>query len=93
MKTLIRLFLLLLVILAVAAGGLGYYLATNINSLIAQYKPDLERIASESVGSTVTFGNIRAQVFPRTSMVVDEVKVVHESRPEEALSLSNVALQ
>lgn len=93
MKTLIRLFLVFLVVVAVAGAGLAYYLVQNINSLIAEYKPDLERMASEAVGSTVTFGDLSAKIFPQTAMMVDEVKVVHESRPDETLTLSNVALQ
>lgn len=92
MKTLVKIGLALLIVLVLLAGGGAFYLISNINAIIAGYKPELERRASESLGSTVTLGEISASVFPRTSMVVETVKVVDESHPDESLTLGNVKL-
>lgn len=83
----------LLVVLLLVLGGALLYVNANLNDLIARYKPDLERMAGEAVGSTVTFGEVSARLFPRTSMVVDEVRVVNEAHPDDALTLNNLALE
>lgn len=93
MKLLGRSIVVILIVLVLVIGGLAFYVNANLNDLIEQYKPDLERMASDAVGSTVTFGEITAQVFPQASMVVQEVRVVHEAHPDDALTLNNLSLQ
>ncbi len=75
-------------ILVLLVGGAIIYAASNANSLIAQYKPDLEKAASEAVGSPVTLGALNVSVFPSTKVEVSELTV----GAKEKLSLKNFYL-
>jgi hypothetical protein len=72
MKKKILILLTVLLIIIVAAI---IYLGMNLNSLISRFKPDLEKIASDTMGMPVKFGNLEASVFPETQIIVKELKL------------------
>lgn len=85
-----KIFLGLLVLCVLGAAVLGFA-AYNANAIIESYKPELEKAASDVLGSTVTLGSINVTVFPGTKLVVDTVDVV--SGTDERLSLANMTLK
>ncbi len=88
MKKIIIGILILIVVLVV---GVFTYVAINADSLIAKYKPDLETIASNSVGSKVELGDISVSVFPSVKATVSEFRL-SEGRKDESFSLKNLNL-
>ncbi len=91
-KLLIIGFLLVFLLIAAVGGGLAYAVM-NANAIAKQYKPELEKLASDSLGSKVTFGDISAKVFPTARLAISNSKLESggESLTLEHLSL-NVAL-
>lgn len=79
------------VLVLLLIGGL-VYLASNANSLIAQYKPDLERIASDALGSQVSLGKLEASVFPSAKVHVDEFRIASDAQSKDGLTLKNLIL-
>lgn len=75
-------------IIVVVIIGVVIYAASNANSLIAQYKPELEKAASQAVGSPVTLGQLSVSIFPTTKVEVAELQV----GSKEKLSLKNFYL-
>jgi uncharacterized protein involved in outer membrane biogenesis len=93
MKKLLIIGFLLIFLLIVAVGGGLAYAVMNANAIAKQYKPELEKLASDALGSTVTFGDISAKVFPTARLAISDSKLESggESLTLESLSL-NVAL-
>ncbi len=87
-KLLILLFLLVFLVILVVGGGLAYAVM-NANAIAKQYKPELEKLASDALGSTVTFGDISAKVFPTARLVIADAQL--ESGGER-LTLANLSL-
>lgn len=69
-----RLLILALIIVGCALGTLAYAFV-NINFLIASYKSDLEKMASNAIGAKVALGELRASIFPNTAIKVSQVNV------------------
>lgn len=84
--------LIVIAVLFVLAASVVFYLAWNANSLIAKYKPDLERIASNALGSSVTLGKLEASVFPSARVRVDEFRIARDAQAKEGLTLKNLIL-
>lgn len=82
---------IVLVILLIIVGAVFTYAAMNANSLIAKYKPDLEKVASDAVGSPVTLGVLTTTVFPTASIKIGEFKV--GSKPGDSFTLNNLVLK
>lgn len=76
-----------LVVLVVGVFALA---VVNANAIAQRYKPDMERLASDALGSTVTLGAISVSVFPTAKFVVDEVTLESEG---ETLTLANLTLK
>jgi len=91
-KLLIFLFLLVFVVVAVVGGAVAYAI-TNANAIAKQYKPDLEKLASDALGSKVTFGDISAKIFPTARLAIANAQIESggEKLTLDSLSL-NVAL-
>ena len=87
-----KLLIALAIVLVLVIGVLGYA-AINANSLIARFKPDLEKIASETLGSKVSLGTLSVSVFPETRVVVDEFKVLPKGGVGEGLTLKNLTMK
>ncbi len=88
MKKLIITSLVLIVLLICGIFG---YLAINANSLIAKNKGELERIASEAVGSDVKLGELSLSLFPSISVNISEL-TLSKNKTSEQLSLKNLKL-
>lgn len=85
--------ILILALIAILALVLVGAALINANSLIAKFQPELERGISQVLGSKVSVGQIRAQVFPRTVLQISEIRSAAEERPEEQpLALRNIYL-
>lgn len=84
--------LVLIVILLIAGAGIALLAISNASSLIAQYKPQLESIASDTLGTPVKIGSISTSIFPETKLVIDELSL-GDATKGESLSLTNVALR
>lgn len=82
--------LILLLIIILVVGGLLAYAALNLNSLIARFKPDLEKIASQTLDRPVSMGNLEASVFPETKIVVKEFTL--GGGATQAFKLNNLTL-
>ena len=78
------------VILVVLIAGVLALAVVNANAIAQRYKPDMERLASDALGSTVTLGAISVSVFPTAQFVVDEVTLESEG---ETLTLANLTLK
>ena len=79
----------LVLLIALTAGAL-LYAASNANSIIASFKPDIEAAASEALGSKVKLGTLSVSVFPNAVVKVDKFTVKQSG--SEGLSLNNLAL-
>ena len=86
-KLLIILISLILGVVAILA-----YALVNANSLIARFKPELERVVSNAVGAPVHLGALEASVFPSTSIKAKEF-TIGEAGPKEGLSLGDLVLE
>lgn len=81
-----------LLILMILAGGALFFAVSRAGTIVEGYKPELERMASESLGAKVTLGNLSAKIFPNASVVVDSAKVASLDNPDEAITVDNVSL-
>lgn len=86
-------FILFLILLVAAAAGALAYAVSRAGDIVAEYKPELEHMASESLGSTVTLGNLTASVFPKAQVIVDSARVADPDNPEQAISIGQVSLE
>jgi hypothetical protein len=91
-KLFIILFLLVFLVIVAVGGGLAYAIM-NANAIAKQYKPELEKMASDALGSKVTFGDISAKVFPTARLAISKAQLESggEKLTLDRLSL-NVAL-
>jgi hypothetical protein len=89
MKKKLLIFFLLLVLVV---GGVFTYLIMNAGSIAKSYKPEMEKMASDALGSTVELGDFSVKLFPNASIVIDSVTVTDPARSEESLSLQNLFL-
>ncbi|MCH7959948.1 MAG: AsmA family protein [Candidatus Hydrogenedentes bacterium] len=80
-------------VLMVCVGGVLAYAAFNANALIESYKPEMEQIASDLVGSPVSLGAIKVSIFPRAKLLVDDVRVGGTDPSSEGLSLGSLSLR
>ena len=88
MKKLIIFFLLLVL---VGVGALAFAVS-RAGSIVAKYKPELEQMASESLGSTVTLGELSVSIFPTAQVRIDSATVSDPERPEAKISIERVSL-
>ena len=89
MKKVLVLFLILMII---AVGGI-VYAVMNAGKIVVSYKPDMERMASDALGSQVTLGEMSVSVFPSASVVIESVTVSHTDFPEDQISLEDLKLK
>ncbi len=85
-------------VIVVAAGmiivvGVLGYAAYNANSLIARYRPELEKVASNALGRHVSLGDLTVSVFPSTVIQVGELKITEKPESTEAFSLKDLLLR
>ncbi len=85
--------LIVIVILVVLIGGVFAYALMNANSLVATFKPDIEKGASEALGAAVTLGNIDVSVFPTTKLIVDSFEVAETKGSKDTLKLNNLTFR
>ncbi len=83
--------LIVFIALILIFGAALTYAAMNLNSLISKFKPDLEKIASQTLGMPVNIGNLEASVFPDTKILVKEFKLGGAEK-SQAFKLNNLAL-
>jgi len=81
-----------LVLLVIAAGGV-VYAVMNAGKIVVSYKPDMERMASDALGSDVTLGDMSVSVFPSASVVIESVNVSHPDYPDDHISLEDLKLK
>ncbi|MCO6431860.1 MAG: AsmA family protein [Deltaproteobacteria bacterium] len=82
--------LVVIVLLIAAAGAYVFY---NLNSLIENYKPQLEKIASDATGSEVKIGKLEVSFFPAINIVANSISVASQSGGQEKLSLASLKLR
>ncbi|MBX7143883.1 MAG: AsmA family protein [Oligoflexia bacterium] len=86
MKKLVRALIIAVVLLALVLG----YTAYSANSLIAKFRPELEQIASRSLGSAVHFGAISVSIFPHATLNLAELVLKGSAQESEGFKLSNL---
>ncbi|MFP6598007.1 MAG: AsmA family protein [Candidatus Hydrogenedentota bacterium] len=85
-------FVIVLLVLIVIGLGALIFAVSRAGSIIEGYKPELERLASESLGSTVTLGNLSVSVFPSALVVIDSANVADVDDPEKTIAIEQVNL-
>lgn len=85
--------LIVIAILVLLVGGVLVLALVNANALIAAYKPELERLASNALGSKVELGDLQASIFPRVQIKVGELRVANTTPNEPALKLEDLLLR
>ncbi len=78
-------------VILIILAALFVYAATNVGKLVAQYKPDIERAASQALGSTVTLGEIETSVFPDAKIHIGKLRLEGNSS-SESFTLKNLLL-
>lgn len=81
----------LLIIILVIGAVFGYAI-TNAGKLARQFKPALEKAASQALQSKVTLGNLDVAVFPEAKIIVDKFNIVRAKSKSEGLNLNNLTL-
>jgi len=84
-----KLAILLIAILIIVGGVLGYAVY-NAGALAQRFKPELEKLATASLGSPVTIASIDASVLPSTHLNIMGFKI---GQGAESLTLDNLELQ
>lgn len=83
----------LAVVIVLIVVGVFILALVNANSLIATFKPDLERMASQSLGAPVTLGQLSVNVFPQAKIRATEFKLASSVPGQEpGISLKELAL-
>ncbi len=85
-----KLLIVLLVLVLLIAGAIGYAFY-NANSLIETFRPQLEKTASDVLGTKVALGKIETSFASGVSLKIDEVKV-GDTSDVNAFSLKNLLL-
>jgi len=86
-----RFIIISFIVVVLLVGGLFVFALSNANSLIASYKPELERLAGDALGGKVTIGGIDATVFPSTRLSLQNLRV-SSSQEGEPFTLRDIAL-
>lgn len=84
------LFILLLVVI-ISIAGIGGYLYMNADALLARLRPELERIASQTMKTPVKLGELKLGLGLKPTVSVDGVSV-GETGESRAISVKNVLL-
>lgn len=84
--------LITLTILFLIAVGLGILAVSNASLIINQYKPQLEELVSDALGTKTKIGSVSATFFPETKITIDELSLGSKEKGE-ALSLKNISLK
>jgi hypothetical protein len=71
--------------------GALFIASYKAESLIASVKPQLEETLSTSLGTKVTFGKIKAKVFPETVFVLEMLSIGEPNSPS-VITLNNATL-
>lgn len=79
------------VLIFLAAAGLFSYALYNANSLITAYRPELEKAVSQSLGATVSLGEINTSVFPDTGFNIRNLQI--SSDDPNPLKLDNIEVK
>jgi len=87
-----RKLLIILALLVLSGVGFFAYIFFNLNAVIASFKPQIEKLASEVVGTPVRIKTIEASVFPDAKLILTGFDLGNESSKKESLSLKEVAL-
>lgn len=71
----------------------GFWLVSNVNSLVAGYKPQLEELLSASLKAPVSLGDIEAEIFPTLQLSTENLRIgaLQESKPG-GLTLGKLSL-
>jgi len=77
----------LLLLLLVALIGVAAY---NANSLLSHFKPQLEKVASDALGSSVTLGKLDVSIFPAAKIIVHELTLKEKG---ESFTLHDLELR
>jgi hypothetical protein len=86
-----RAFLIIVIAAVLIVGGLFAFAISNANSLIASFKPELEKVAGEAVGGKVTIGAIEASIFPSARFSLQDLRVSSQDE-SEPFTLRDIAL-
>ncbi len=71
MKKSIKIAFTLLLLLTVIVIGLIW----NLNSIVEKFRPDIEDLASKSIGQKVAVGKIQARLFPQVAIEVSDLQL------------------
>lgn len=83
-----KILIALLIIILLLAGGF-IYLLMNLNSLVSQYKPEIEKKASEIMQAPVTFSALDTSLFPNTRI---NLKGLNVGGNQSAFKLAGLSL-
>lgn len=79
------------VIVVLAAAALGYAL-WNLDALAQRFRPDIERIAGQTLKTDVQIGELQAQVFPKAQLALSSLTVGEQKKTPEDFRLKEFRL-
>ncbi len=85
-----KMIVIILVTILLVSLGLIAWVYTSANSIIAKYRPELEQLASNSLGAKVQLGEITVSMFPELALALKKIKVGSEAND---LSLKEVLVK
>ena len=90
MKKILKRIAIILLILLILAGVVFSVALYNINNFVQRYKPEIETMASEAVGSEVTLGKLGVSLFPSARVTLSDIQIRNEA--DEKLLVEEVSL-
>lgn len=88
-RSVLRIIILAAVVLGIVAAAGAYLALTNLDTLIARYKPNLESSASQAVGAPVHLGKVQTSIFPGIGAKISEIDVGEA----DAITVNSVELK
>ena len=83
---------IILIVLLVVIFGILAVVVSQAGSILESYKPELEQMASDSLGAKVTLGDLKVTIFPSARAVVDSATVSNPDNEEERIHIKRVEL-
>lgn len=70
-----KLLIFTVIFLLLVLGGVSFYIISNSQALLAQFKPQLERIATRALGTPVEIGKLNLELSLAPKISIDELRV------------------
>ncbi len=86
-----KLLIIILIFLFLLVGA-GLFLIWNGDALVERYRPEIEALASESLGRSVTFEKATFSIFPKAKISLSEIKISKKDPGDPSATLDGIDL-